>query len=132
MDLELVNDGELHHLCSTLRFWAVEMPPNALIEYCYTMFSLELQEVAEEYGHALPYLNILAAIRKCKTADGRLCTALRFRNLPLLKYVLAIAKSTGSLCGRSVTSSWPWRQVIMSVLLLSSRKGVRRSYVLTT
>jgi hypothetical protein len=96
MDLELVNDGELHHLCSTLRFWAVEMPPNALIEHCYTMFSPELKEVAEEYGHALPYLDILAAIRKCKTADGRLCTALRSRNLPLLKYVIAIAKSTGS------------------------------------
>jgi hypothetical protein len=72
------------------------MPPEALIEYCYTMFSPELKEVAEEYGHALPYLKVLAAIRRCKTADGRHCTALGFRNLPVLKYVVAITKSTGT------------------------------------
>jgi hypothetical protein len=26
LDLKLVNDGDLHHLCSTSRLWAVEMP----------------------------------------------------------------------------------------------------------
>jgi hypothetical protein len=95
LDLHLRNDDDLRHLLNTLRFWAVDTPPMALIEYCFSLSTPELSELAVEYGQAC--LHTVAELRKFKVAENRLCQALCSGNFQIMRYAVGLAETAGAI-----------------------------------
>jgi hypothetical protein len=97
LDLQLSNDDDLRDLLNTLRFWAVDAIPMALIGYCFSLFPPELSELAMEYGQAVPCLHTLSEVRKYKVAENRLCQALCSGNFQIMCYAIGLAEAAGAI-----------------------------------
>jgi hypothetical protein len=61
------------------------------------MFAPELSELTKEYGRALPYLEILAEIRRHKLPQTRFDHALRSGNLHIIQYAIRLAEAADTL-----------------------------------
>jgi hypothetical protein len=101
-DLHLRNEADLNHLLSSLRYWLVDEPPTALIEYYLTRRwedqpTTRRSVAVKQFARELPYLICLEHLAAAQNEDAQIHEVLRSGSITILGYMLSRHKSTGSV-----------------------------------